>query len=523
MSTVDRLNGLGLSPDPRQMQSIFAEPVRYGVGQRLLALILIFSSLVTVVTTGVQLFFDYNRDLSTIDTRLTEIKHGYLDSLAGSLWHVDRAQLRLQLEGIARLPSLHAVEVRETTEGVEQPLVIRVENQASNTLMVREYPITFDERGIHRTIGTLKLEATLDDVYGRLLEKTVVILISQGIKTFLVSLFIIYIVHRLVTRHLIAISLYLGKYDIRNPLPPLRLMRRKPKHEDELEQMASAFNAMCWSLQEAYHEVQETNAALAADIVLRRRAEDEVRRLNEGLEETIRLRTMDLEAANRELSAFTYSVSHDLRAPLRRIEGFGQLIEEESAAGLSEQGRHYLMRMRAGVREMGEMTESFLKLSQASRAELTLETVDLSAMAQEVATTCRENTPRHPMEVLIAPGMEVRGDRHFLRIALANLFNNAWKYTHGVAAPQLEFGTEKHNGQMVYFVKDNGVGFEQSRSERMFIPFHRLHSAQQFEGLGIGLATVQRIIARHGGRIWAEGKVGAGAKFYFTLWDNGLV
>lgn len=515
------MDGAKVVPNTSEMQSIFAKPVRDGVGQRLLFLILIFSSVVTLITTGFQLFFDYHRDLSAIDARLNEITHGYLDSLSGSLWHVDATQLRLQLEGIVRQPDMHAAEVMETTPGITNPLVVRAENQASKTVLVREYPIVFDERGMHRTIGVLRLEATLDQVYDRLFDKTIVILITQGIKTFIVSFFILYIVHRLITRHIMAISVYLGKYDIRHPMPPLRLRRRNPKHEDELGQMAEAFNAMCWSLQEAYHEVQEMNAALAADVALRKRAESEIRRLNEGLEETVRLRTMDLEAANKELSAFTYSVSHDLRAPLRRIEGFGQLIEEESAESFSEQGRHYLMRMRAGVREMGEMTESFLKLSQASRAELALENVDLSAMAEDIVQTCRENSPNHPMVATIAPNIVVRGDRHFLRIAMTNLFNNAWKYTYGVAEPTVEFGMETEAGHTVYFVRDNGVGFEQSRSERMFIPFHRLHSAQQFEGLGIGLATVQRIVARHGGRIWAEGKVGEGAKISFTLWDKG--
>ncbi len=491
------------------------------IGRHLLAAILLFSSVVTLLLTIGQLYFDYQRDVRAIETRLDEIEHSYLDSIAGSLWNVDLEQLRIQLEGIARLPDMQAVEVRERVAGVEEPLRLTVGESQDRLIITTELSINYLDRGEMREIGVLYVEATLSGVYSRLADKAMVILISQGLKTFLVSLFILYIVHRLVTRHLATIARFLGRYDIRRKPEKLVLDRKARPQSDELDQMVMAFNNMCTSLENAYEELNETNKELELDIAARHRAEQEINRLNTILEQRVRQRTAELEAANRELAAFSYSVSHDLRAPLRRIEGFGRILTEGHIDRLDENGLHCVQRIQAGVNHMGEMIDSFLVLARASRSDLTVESIDLTDMACEVVSQLCERDPNRVVEVRVEPGMELEGDVSLIRLAVENLLDNAWKYTAKVEHAEVVVGATRENGRVVFFVSDNGAGFDEAYTERLFVPFSRLHRAEDFDGTGIGLATVQRIVTRHGGRVWGEGKFGTGATFYFTCWDEG--
>jgi hypothetical protein len=236
------------------------------------------------------------------------------------------------------------------------------------------------------------------------------------------------------------------------------------------------------------------------------------------MEKRIRERTAELEAANRELEAFSHSVSHDLRAPLRAIDGFSQYLLEAAATGLDDQGRHYLDRIRGATRRMGQLIEDLLELSRVVQAEMRREDVNLSAIAGEIAEELQRAAPERGVAMHIAAGVRADGDPRLLRIALENLFANAWKYTSKKPAALIEFGASAGaEGRIVYYVKDNGAGFDMSHAGRLFGAFQRMHSEAEFPGTGIGLATVQRIIHRHGGRIWADGKVGEGATFRFTL------
>jgi signal transduction histidine kinase len=497
---------------------VFARRPR-GIALRLLTAIVLVSSAVTLISTAVQLYLDYLRDVHLIEGRIDQIERSYLDSLGGSLWNVDAAQIRLQLEGLQRLPDMQALEVREDTPGLQAPLIVGVGERGQRAVISRTYPLIHADRGVSRRIGTLYVEATLVGVYRRMADKTIVILATQGVKTFVVSLFILYIVHRLVTRHLVAIARFVGGFDIRRPAPPL-VLHRRPCEPDEFDRMVGSFNAMYASLVHAYQELSDTNRALEVDIVARREAEAEVNRLNAVLEQRVRHRTAELEAANAELGSFSYSVSHDLRAPLRRIEGFSRLLIEEYAERLDERGIHLLDRIRAGATDLAEMIDSFLRLSRATRAGMTVEPVDLSALAVDQATSCAEKEPDRRVEVDIEPGLTVSGDRRLLASALQNLFENAWKYTRHTAEARVAFGSTSRGGQTVYFVRDNGAGFSMEYVERLFTPFVRLHRAEEFEGIGIGLATVQRIVARHGGHVWAEGEPGKGATFTFSLWEG---
>jgi light-regulated signal transduction histidine kinase (bacteriophytochrome) len=239
-----------------------------------------------------------------------------------------------------------------------------------------------------------------------------------------------------------------------------------------------------------------------------------------GLRETeteLRMTAKSLAAANRELESFSYSVSHDLRAPLRAMIGFSDFLKEDYAEILDREGRDYLDRIQnAGIR-MNEMIDGMLCLSKLTFQEVLPGDIDLSALAGEVIANLRESEPQRSVEVWIEPGMILRTDGKFLKFALQNLIGNAWKYTGKVQNPRIEVGSVEIDGERVFFVRDNGAGFDPGQAEKLFVPFKRLHSDSEFPGTGVGLAIVERVVRRHGGKVWAEGEVGRGAAFYFTL------
>jgi signal transduction histidine kinase len=256
------------------------------------------------------------------------------------------------------------------------------------------------------------------------------------------------------------------------------------------------------------------------DVTERRQAEEQVRSLNLELEERVRVRTAALETANRELEAFAHSVSHDLRAPLRGIDGWSLALLEDYGESLDAQARKYLDRVRSEAQRMGGLIDDLLHLSRVSRTEMIPASVDLTALAATIATRLREAHPQRCVEFVLAPDLECTGDPRLLEVALTNLLNNAMKFTGTRPAARVEFGQTTEPGQTTFFVRDNGVGFDMNYAKMLFAPFQRLHKASEFPGTGIGLATVQRVIHRHGGRIWAESEVGEGATFYFTLEES---
>jgi len=249
----------------------------------------------------------------------------------------------------------------------------------------------------------------------------------------------------------------------------------------------------------------------------RRRAEDD-RRMKAELEQRVIERTAELEVANKELEAFSYSVSHDLRSPLRSIDGFGQALLEDCASRLDDQGRHYLNRIRSSTQHMGQLIDDLLKLSRATRTEIRREPVDLTQLAQSVITGLEIVEPDRKVECRVQASMVVNGDPRLLRIVLENLIGNAWKFTSRTAQARIDMASFPDGADnRAYYVRDNGAGFDMAYVDKLFGVFQRLHTPAEFPGTGIGLATVQRIIHRHGGRAWAESEGGKGASFYFTL------
>jgi PAS domain S-box-containing protein len=253
------------------------------------------------------------------------------------------------------------------------------------------------------------------------------------------------------------------------------------------------------------------------DTTERKRAEAAIRTLNDALQ----LRVAELRALNQELEAFSYSVSHDLRAPLRAIDGFSQALLEDCADRLDDAGRDHLRRVRAAAQRMGELIDDLLGLSRVTRREMRSERVDLTGLAASIVAGLRRNEPGRQVETVIAEGLRAEGDPHLLRLALENLLGNAWKFTARRPAARIELGLRRVDGPPAFFVADNGAGFDMAHAGKLFGAFQRLHAMDEFPGTGIGLATVQRIVHRHGGRIWCEAVPGQGATFYFTLLGGG--
>lgn len=253
------------------------------------------------------------------------------------------------------------------------------------------------------------------------------------------------------------------------------------------------------------------------EVIRRQRVEEELHRLNAELEKRILERTADLAAANEELETFAYATSHDLRAPLRGIDGYTQALLEAYGNKLDSEGRGFLDAVHAGSQRMSRLVEGLFQLSLSARAKLQREKIDLSLLAQEIAAELRRDEPARMADFVVAPEITAEGDPALLRAVLQNLIGNAWKYTSKQPQTRIEFGVTEQEGRCIYFVRDNGAGFDMRHAAKLFEPFQRLHRESDFPGAGIGLATVRRIINRHGGRVWADAAEGKGATFYFTL------
>ena len=273
-------------------------------------------------------------------------------------------------------------------------------------------------------------------------------------------------------------------------------LRARTDRADELGQLVQAFNGMLDTIE------LQNRALLHA---------------NEHLEDEVHARTAELRATNRELEAFTYSVSHDLRSPLRSIDGFSAALLEDCAESLDSTGRDYIARIRAASQRMGNLIDSLLHLSRVSRQDMQLRAVDLAELAREIVDNLRSSQPGRQVSFACPDSLVAQGDRDLLQVVLENLLNNAWKYTSKIEQAEVTLTTYERDGETVYCVRDNGAGFDMKYIDKLFGPFQRLHRDHEFEGLGIGLATVARIIHRHGGEIWAEGQPGQGASFFFTL------
>lgn len=286
----------------------------------------------------------------------------------------------------------------------------------------------------------------------------------------------------------------------------LNILEDFSEEKGRLEETQRAVLNILDDFESEKNKVGLVNEELEAQIEVRARVETQMRGVN-----------AELLAANKELEAFSYSVSHDLRAPLRGIDGFSLALLEDYADKLDARGKDYLYRVRAGSQRMGVLIDDLLNLARVTRTEIRVESTDLSALARLIVSDLQKAQPERRVELGIEKGVEALVDAHLMRIVLENLLGNAWKFTSKRESPCIEFGRARRDGRIVYYVRDNGAGFDPAYAGRLFGAFQRLHDKSDFPGTGVGLATVQRIIHRHGGKIWAESAVGRGATFYFTL------
>ncbi len=287
--------------------------------------------------------------------------------------------------------------------------------------------------------------------------------------------------------------------------------------EDEVGVLVDAFNDMLDEIASRTKALETSNTELGQEVAERMRAREEVLKLNDQLEQKVLERTQQLQLANQELESFCYSVSHDLRGPLRAISGFSQALREELPEELPGDSKRYFDKIIAATLRMGQLIEDLLNLSRVSRVELVRQPVNCSELAREVINDLQQQHPTHSVNVEIWGSIIVSADHKLLRIVFENLLGNAWKFSSKQPHPQIEVGTMRDGQREVYFVRDNGAGFDMKFADKLFGPFQRLHAMNEYPGTGIGLATVQRIIHRHGGRIWFDSKAGHGAVFYFTL------
>jgi signal transduction histidine kinase len=325
-------------------------------------------------------------------------------------------------------------------------------------------------------------------------------------------------VHRVVVQPLLAISTVAVEITEKRNFS----LRADERSHDEIGILARSVNAMLAEIERATRDLEASNLQFSAEVQERRRAEEEIRQLNAKLEERVRERTSQLEYINGELEAFCYSVSHDLRAPLRAIDGFSQALLEDFSGDVPQEGQRYLARIRSSTQRMGQLIEDLLNLSRVSRTELQLAEVNIGEIAQQVVAELQLRDPGRTVEVSMWEGMQAVADSRLVRAALENLIGNAWKFTSKSAQPRIEVGCLHEGKRTTFFVRDNGAGFDMAYADKLFGAFQRLHSTQEYQGTGIGLATVQRIVHRHGGRIWAEAKPGKGAVFFFTLAAAGM-
>ena len=290
----------------------------------------------------------------------------------------------------------------------------------------------------------------------------------------------------------------------------------KKSEEDLVSSQRAALNMMEDAV-EARSQLEQVNIGLRKEVKDRRKAEAEIRKLNIELEHRVLERTAELAASNKELEAFSYSVSHDLRAPLRAMTGFSEALLEEYIPVLDERGKDYLHRVSESAKRMGQLVDDLLKLSRFTRGEMIKSPVNLSQMAQQVVSEIQLQDPSREVTWVIEPNLRAIADVNLIQVVLNNLLNNAWKFTGKQKSPRIKFGCIRKESMLIYFIKDNGVGFDMVHKDKLFGTFSRLHGQDEFEGTGIGLALVQRIIQRHGGSIWAEAQIDQGATFYFTL------
>ena len=499
-------------------------PDRFWSGQllaRRLAFLIVFaSSLIALLITAAQLYLEFERDVGYIHERFAEVEEAYLPSIVQNVWVVDPARLQTLLDGIGRLPDFEFAEVRVDGKSFASSGTRPVSAQ-----LIRQFPLTYFYHGKTLDIGRLEVGASLDGPLRRTWQRLWFVLLLNALKTALVAALIFLLVRRMITQPLESIAGQAHRLAAGDLAQPLTLpVTRLSAGDDEIHGLAGNLDEMRQKLMQRQASLEAMNRELEAAVQEReaalaqiRLAHDEIRSLNEELEARVRQRTAQLEVANADLESFSYSVSHDLRAPLRAIDGFANILAEDYAPSLDDEGRRLLRVVGDNANKMSRLIGDILNFSRAGRQEMTMLPIDMNALVREVWQGLEQQRVDRQVDLRLADLPRAYGDIAAIRQVWQNLLANALKFTRGRAPAVIEVGGEAVADEHLYRVRDNGVGFDPAHVAEIFVPFRRLHEAGKFEGSGIGLAIVKRFVAMHGGRVWAEGKPDAGACFGFAL------
>ena len=457
------------------------------IGRRLIVQIIAFSTMITLLISVVQLAFEYRSLRSAMERELDGIAI-YVPTIAGSVWDFDEKQIQRAIDALILLPNL--VEVRVIAADTSTKWVSR--KTATPNPILRSYPLRYESRGQMSEIGVLEVVSSLDGIYKQLINSALSIVLSNGVKTLLVALFMVVLIRRMLTTRLERLAEKV-KALVPGMLPLRQVVETHPQpvppRLDELEVVE-------WVLHRTADDLSMAVTAL--------------NQLNQSLESRIHERT-------KELESFSYSVSHDLRTPLRAIDGFSKMLMEDYEDKLDDEGKRMLRVVRTNTDRMGQLIDDILQFSRMGRQDLSLAPVDMERLVRAVFNELQPLVAGRDVRLQVRPLPAVLADAALLRQVLINLLSNAIKFTQPRAQAIIDVTGLVEGAQAAFCVQDNGVGFDMQYVDKLFGVFERLHSTDEFEGTGIGLAIVRQIVVRHGGKVWAEGKLDHGATFHFTL------